>query len=155
MGFFGIWFCGVPNGEVLAKWTRMVARNQERRGLEGKMLPSVAALEEAGLVRSAEAEKDRQMSNENQRKRREIAMKALKAQREANSSVRGETQKRKRGPDTRALVRFDGPAPDFSKHPKACRHFFSEKGCTRGDNCRFAHSLGEEGDGGNPKKQKI
>eukprot|EP00439_Symbiodinium_sp_Y106_P086344 s244_g32.t1 len=29
--------------------------------------------------------------------------------------------------------------------PNACRHFFSEKGCSRGDNCRFSHAAGNAG----------
>ena len=29
----------------------------------------------------------------------------------------------------------------LARNPKACRHFFSEKGCHRADKCRFVHVL--------------
>ena len=28
---------------------------------------------------------------------------------------------------------------DLPLRPNVCRHFFSERGCSRGDNCRFSH----------------
>jgi len=119
---------------------------------------SSVALEMAGLLRTAEDERRRRELNPSQRARHEIARAALLEHRRAARESCG--WKRKRRPDRREYVRDDNAASAICKTqgeeeqgkkdgvgqagplpPRVCRHFFSIKGCSRGEKCRFVHKI--------------
>jgi len=103
---------------------------------------SLAGLQAAGLVRSVEDVRTRMRENPKQNRLRQKALEALDKQRAALREARG--GKRKRGVDRREYVTCANAAPvPITNLPTVCRHFFSAKGCSRGDKCRFAHKVGD------------
>lgn len=100
-------------------------------------------LEAAGISRSAEDVRRRQEDNPKQKKRREIALQALAEQRAAARSAAGVSRKKgskRKYVKNEATSQEDLPA----KAKGACRHFFSEIGCSRGEKCRFSHVAGTD-----------
>jgi len=99
---------------------------------------SVAGLEASGLSRSAEDVRQRLETNVKQKQRRELALQALDRERVARREALGLKRKRGRGP---TAVQCEEPLGKTAATdaPGVCRHFFSEKGCNRGDKCKFSH----------------
>lgn len=127
----GAWYPCRPRAEaeeVRVLWEDGTTSSLPRSALRGGRLvfASRGALEAASLVRSAEETRRRQEENPGQRRRREVALEARKR----------EARKRRA---TRRYVCHEGPEPLGQSAEPRCKHFFSEKGCSRGDACRFSH----------------
>lgn len=101
---------------------------------------SLGALEAAGLSRSEAEARHRQETNPEQRKRREIALRARDKLRADAAAAEG--GKRRRLTDKRTYVKHEGSEPAAAAAPNVCRHFFSSWGCSRGEHCRFSHAAG-------------
>lgn len=107
--FFGIWFCGgldygAAGGQSgTARAVELVDKAQASRGKsrgEGYKLSSVktslAALQDAGLVRTSAEEKERLLSDPAMKARRDVAIAELNAKRKADPAVRARKNQKKK-----------------------------------------------------------
>lgn len=104
---------------------------------------SVTALEAAGLLRSVEEVRKRQDDNPRQRVRREVALQILAQRRASMQEARGGKRMRSSGLRQYARHEVQPEAIALPSGPGACRHYFSHRGCSRGESCRFSHSSAE------------
>ncbi|CAJ1407549.1 unnamed protein product [Effrenium voratum] len=132
------WYpCRVRNGEaepVPVRWEDGTSSELPSKHLRGLLLfRDTSALQRAGLLRSPEQQQRRQELNPKQR---------LRAQRAREARERAQTKKRRhqyvRAEEGAGDAEHE-PSPESADRPTLCRHFFSERGCSRGDKCRFSH----------------
>jgi alpha-ketoglutarate-dependent dioxygenase FTO len=148
--FDGIWFCG--GWRDPAKVQKAFVKDTVKKASKGKRVTTVCAslaeLRTTKLLPTANVVTATLTQDESARRKR-----ALEALDEARRSDPGYMERKRRKTATRRdqtkMVTFDGTLDEKTKQkvmdtPKACRHYFGLSnlgGCTRGDSCRFIHTL--------------